>query len=439
MSLKSRTKSIGQIVVCGSLLCVAPVARGGDSWSATATQGAPSGRELHTAVWAGSKMIVWGGTPGFTINILARTETGESGPFNTGGLYDPVSNTWSATSTNSAPVGRYDHTAVWTGTKMIVWGGVTGTSAVNDGGAYDPESNSWAAISTMNAPTPRYLHTAIWTGSKMIVWGGWTRVQGAAPGIQPEGSPAGAGAVRTGGIYDPVANSWTPISTFNAPSPRGEHVAVWTGSKMIVWGGDDGTSNDLNDGGIYDPATDSWTPTSLTHAPSARDYHAAVWTGSRLIVWGGYGNATAETNTGGVFDPDSNTWTPTSLSNAPQGRSWPTAVWTGAKMIIWGGYAEPEPPPQAVYFSNGGLYDPVVNGWSPMTTTGAPSGRSNHTSVWTGSEMITWGGFDGNSVVNSGGVYTPPAPPCPAEGGRECVAPIAPGFDTDSSGRNRPI
>ena len=43
----------------------------------------------------------------------------------------------------------------------------------------------------------------------------------------------------------------------------------------------------LTTGGRYDPATDSWTATSTTSAPAARYYHTAVWTGSEMIVWGG--------------------------------------------------------------------------------------------------------------------------------------------------------
>ena len=39
---------------------------------------------------------------------------------------------------------------------------------------------------------------------------------------------------------DPSTDSWTAISTINAPAPRGGNTAVWTGSEMIVWGGDDG-------------------------------------------------------------------------------------------------------------------------------------------------------------------------------------------------------
>jgi hypothetical protein len=34
-----------------------------------------------------------------------------------------INDTWTATSTTNAPSARWDHTAVWTGSEMIVWGG----------------------------------------------------------------------------------------------------------------------------------------------------------------------------------------------------------------------------------------------------------------------------------------------------------------------------
>ena len=69
--------------------------------------------------------------------------------------------------------------------------------------------------------------------------------------------------------------------------PDEYHTAVWTGSEMIVWGGQIIASRLLNTGGRYDPSTDSWTATSTTNAPAARQAHTAVWTGSQMIVWGG--------------------------------------------------------------------------------------------------------------------------------------------------------
>ena len=45
-------------------------------------------------------------------------------------------------------------------------------SYLNTGGRYNPSTDSWTATSTTNAPDGRYGHTAVWTGSEMIVWGG---------------------------------------------------------------------------------------------------------------------------------------------------------------------------------------------------------------------------------------------------------------------------
>ena len=58
---------------------------------------------------------------------------------------------------------------LWTGSEMVIWGGFPYT---NTGGRYNPDTDSWTATSTTNAPEARLNHTALWTGNEMIVWGG---------------------------------------------------------------------------------------------------------------------------------------------------------------------------------------------------------------------------------------------------------------------------
>jgi len=60
---------------------------------------------------------------------------------------------------------------------------------------------------------------------------------------------------------------------------------------MIVWGGQDANFILFNTGGRYDPGADTWAATSVTNAPDARADHTAVWTGSEMIIWGGQGEA----------------------------------------------------------------------------------------------------------------------------------------------------
>jgi len=52
---------------------------------------------------------------------------------------------------------------------MIVWGGTDIFDLFNTGGRYNPGTDAWLATSTTNAPDGRYYHTAVWTGSEMIV------------------------------------------------------------------------------------------------------------------------------------------------------------------------------------------------------------------------------------------------------------------------------
>ncbi len=89
-----------------------------------------------------------------------------------------------------------------------------------------------------------------------------------------------------------------PTSIINIPAARANHTAVWTGIKMVIWGGGDGSSV-FNTGGIYDPVNDSWDSTTTSGAPVPRSYHSAVWTGSSMIIWGGVG--TNYFNTGGKY------------------------------------------------------------------------------------------------------------------------------------------
>jgi hypothetical protein len=116
-----------------------------------------------------------------------------------------------------------------------------------------------------------------------------------------------------------------------------------------------------------------------------------------MIIWGGIGNL-GLFDTGGAYNPGADSWAATSTTNAPDGRELHTAVWTGGEMIVWGGYASGS-------LNTGGRYDPATNTWTATGTTNAPSGRQSHTAIRTGSEMIVWGGLGNLGDTNTGGRY----------------------------------
>src|SRR5438874_1986800 len=400
-----------------------------DTWTATA--GPPDARASYTAVWTGSEMIVWGGLGPI--------------PLNTGGRYNPSTDSWVATTTTNAPAVRSYHTAVWTGNEMIVWGGLNDDNLLNSGGRYNRITDSWIPTTITNAPDARYLHTAVWTGNEMIVWGGlndnllnsggrynprtdnwvattttngpgarsghtaeWTGTEMIVWGAQ-DGEPQ-FHALDTGGKYGPATDTWTATSTTDAPDGRAVHTAAWTGSEMIVWGGIDENLLVLNTGGKYNPTSDSWTPTTTVNAPAARYQHTALWTGNEMISWGGGDEARNFFDTGGRYDPDTDTWTATSTTNVPESRTNHTAVWIGSEMIVWGG-ARSTNGIDITYLDTGGKYNPATDSWTATSTNNAPGARFGHTAIWTDREMIVWGGDPGFFV--SGGRYCAQGGPTP--------------------------
>ena len=305
-----------------------------------------------------------------------------------------------ATSTVNAPSPRRIHSAVWAANQMIIWGGsATPAQQYDDGGRYDPVTDTWIGPTSRTGFLPTTRHF------HTAVWtGGEMIVWG---GWNPYTS-----YVNTGAKYFP--DEWfAETSTVNAPLRREAHSAVWTGSEMIIWGGWIGPH--LNTGGRYEPITDTWTgATSVIDAPEARQEHIGVWTGSRMMIWGGrdtttnfpFGNTL---NTGGFYDPSTDTWTgTTSVTNGLSPRINPSAVWTGREVVIWGGYDQDS---GGNFYDTGKRFDPVTNAWlKDLPTQGAPSARMRHRAVWTGSKMIVWGGEGPDGALNTGGIYQPPIP-----------------------------
>lgn len=297
-------------------------------------------------------------------------------------------------------------------------------------------SPAWASPGTSNAPSARKGHTAIYDGQHVIVWGGqvssstysgtgalYDPAADSWEVLNPVGSPSArgyhtavwtgqemivwggstaSGYLNTGARFSPVTQSWRTLPTSGAPTGRRHHLAVWTGSRMLVWGGLNG-SGLLNDGALYDPVTDRWTALAIADPPEERMKAVGVWAEDRFLVWGGIG-AAGELGTGGELrfsagEPVS--WTATTLEGAPSARSGCTAVWTGGQMMIWGGQGALGP------MNDGAGYRPADGSWIPVSSIHAPPNRFDHAAVWTGSEMLVLGGANLAGDLSDSAAYDP--------------------------------
>jgi N-acetylneuraminic acid mutarotase len=332
-------------------------------------------------------MIVWGGSSGG--GVLAD-----------GGRYRPDTDTWiGMSSTGAVPSARAGATAVWTGTEMIVWGGYAGgpiPTGMNTGGRYNPALDTWNAVSTSSAPSGRYAHTAVWTGSVMIVWGG---------------EVTDIPYLNTGGVYNPALDTWTPTSTSGAPSGRIGHTSSWLNNEMIVWGGDNGFLY-LDSGGRYNPATNTWLPTTMAGQPGARAWHSAAVMGGRILIWGGQFAFNGAYGGGAFYAPDF--WSPIGTAGdpppSPRMKHTATVVEYPAgsgnyRMVVFGG-VWPDAGGNLVELNSSAMYRNSNARWEAMNQFGGPGARHADVAFDIGERVLVWGGAYGTSVLGDGRIYS---------------------------------
>lgn len=337
-------------------------------WQDGAGTGAPSPRTGASWVWTGEKLLVWGG------ELAAGVVSGS------GAAYDPSANAWAPLGSLFVPSARHGASGVWSGTEFLVWGGFAGGSYPEDGGRYDPATGEWRALPLAGAPDGRHEHVALWTKGGMLLWSGRNA----------------SGPLDSGALYTPSMDRWTPLIVPRAPPARAGATAVWTGQRALVWGGL-GTDGLLNSGGqlLFDDSGRAveWQEIPTDGAPAVRRGHTAVWTGTVMLVWGGEDEEGNVLGDGAAFDPAKGTWSPIPALGAPEARRGHVAVWTGQEMLIFGGETAKG------VTASGAAYDPALSQWRTLSNAGRPTARGKGLGVWTGRELLVFGG------VASGGGY----------------------------------
>ena len=198
--------------------------------------------------------------------------------------------------------------------------------------------------------------------------------------------------------------------------PRGFHATAWSGvspdptlkNKMIVWGGCRegevtiyacGGDRYFNDGAIFSQEENIWRPMSSKAAPSPRAEAQSFFTGenapvdlkSSFVVWGGCRDGDGcekRLGDGGIYSLRADKWLPIeSSAQSPSPRVHHSLVWTGHEMIVWGGHPDGDnsstlTPPVA----DGAVYNFSTKSWRKISTnlTDAPRARGHHFAIWTG-------------------------------------------------------
>ena len=216
------------------------------------------------------------------------------------------------------------------------------------------------------------------------------------------------GRCRRAGRGDGRPAQWMGPSPPLPPEVRDGSSYLATNDQILVFGGCGERPRydcrPTRDGFAYSPANDRWA--RMPTAPFA-PMGSSVWTGDEAIFLN-TGTAYKEAGTprsvrAVAFDPGSNSWR--RLPSAPLRVKDSDAIWTGSEVIVWGGGGR-----RSDSAADGAAFDPATDEWRKIAR--APIELNNVNLTWTGAEMIAFGsrldhGNHASTRVAIGAAYDP--------------------------------
>jgi hypothetical protein len=185
--------------------------------------------------------------------------------------------------------------------------------------------------------------------------------------------------------YAPETGLWRPIGA--APLPVADRwAAVWTGADVFAFAYPD--DSDRIHGAVYSVQSDSWRelPDSPVSPLFASD---AIWTGTEVLVLSPWTERLGpRLLPSGAYDPALGSWTAAALP--PSNATAEPLTWTDGFAIFTG-------------LGEALGYQPEADRWVRVPP--PPSVREWSTAVWTGSELVVWGGSEGQDFPSEALVF----------------------------------
>ncbi|KAG5533116.1 hypothetical protein RHGRI_027371 [Rhododendron griersonianum] len=197
---------------------------------------------------------------------------------------------WVALSVSgSRPSARYKHAAAVVDTKLYISGGSRNGRYLSDVQVFDLETLAWSSLKLSTEPNvdkindslPREILPAT-SGHSMFKWGNKLLLVG--------GHSKNISANLSVWFIDLESHHCgVAETTGKVPVARGGQSLTLVGSKLIMFGGEDGHRQLMNDVHILDMETMTWDVLAATQTPPAPrfDHTAAVHAERYLLIFGG--------------------------------------------------------------------------------------------------------------------------------------------------------
>ncbi len=276
-------------------------------WDGTAWEEAPSSaaepglRGQHQMASDGEKVVLFGGG-----SIFAPTND----------TWTWSAGTWRRVPTAVSPSSRADGALAFDGRRFILFGGV-GLGGLGNlvsyGDTWAFEDDRWTRLSPAASPGARNAHAMSYDPGldRIVLHGGYDGVRQLADTWLWDGE------------------EWS--STAAGPTPRSSHTLAYDGSRTIAFGGAPSGEGLLDDVWAFDGL--AWTQLEVSLLPEARQQHAAVFTGERMLLFGGF------VQDDDVWSWDGSEWSRRRPASVLPARAEAQMVQVGSDIVLYGGQA----------------------------------------------------------------------------------------------------
>ena len=235
-----------------------------NTWTATGDM--RSVRVFHSAVLLpDGRVLVAGGK--------AKSNTAE--------IYNPATERWNYTGSMSAPHGDCDMVLLQSGLVLVPGGSYSGVAEL-----YDPRTGSWSVTGSMLKGIRIGARATLLLDGRVLVAGGVT-LRGGNHKVE---------------LYDPATGIWTYTGDLNMERWAHTQTLLADGRVLVAGGADPNTGNSRADAEIYDPATGMWTVTGSMSEGRTQMTANLLNNGKVAVIGSGISVNSEE------YDPETGTW-----------------------------------------------------------------------------------------------------------------------------------
>jgi serpin B len=206
-------------------------------------------------------------------------------------------------------------------------------------------------------------------------------------------------------LYDPVAGTWAPTGSLNAPRTDFAAVALPDGRALLTGGltsaePAEGVFGAYSSAKLYDAASGTWSPTGLMGTARTEPAVALLPDGTVLVAGGAYvdDQGVRALRSAEIFDPETDAWSRTGDMQVARRGAQAVTLADGRVLVVGGSSTG-----RRLYFDytlvpSAEIYDPSTGTWSPAGGLEAPREGFILVPLPDGGALVAGGAVDGGDI-----------------------------------------